>query len=119
MSHPGETDDEEELGVPRAVREATTGLALAGLAAWPVVALLLGFVLMFATDSCFPGDPELICTPRGEKILMGVLIYGCLAAIVSGVAGMIAGPRWRALGLGLGYLINLACTVTAFAIADN
>ncbi|WP_143232757.1 hypothetical protein [Actinoplanes regularis] len=117
MTDVGESDDEDKLGMPRGARDTAAVLGLVGLVGWPIGAGMLGWLLVISSDSCGPDDPELICSARGQQLAGDIPLYGSFAAIVVGVAGMVAGPRWRALGLTLGYLINLGCSLTGVIIA--
>lgn len=105
--------------MPRAARETALALALGGLMVWPCGATMLSWLLVISSDSCGPDDPDLICSAHGQQLAGNIPIYGSIAAIVVGGAGMIAGPRFRALGLTLGYLVNLGCALTGVIIAHS
>ncbi|MFI7599780.1 hypothetical protein [Actinoplanes sp. NPDC049681] len=75
------------------------------------------FVLPYASDQCGDPDRYLVCTAIGQNFVVGGPVVAMMLGTVIAAISLTLHPRYRALGIALGYLICFGTFLAALIIA--
>lgn len=104
----------------RVLATVSVTLAMVGLAALALLAVVLGGFFVMGSDNCFEQDTPLICTPDGQDLVFWLPTLGAAAGLVVAAVGCWIWPRrWRAAWLALGYLVALTSLCVSYSIATG
>jgi len=110
-------DGQQWMALDRFARSDLRVLSV-GLVLFALAAAVLGFLLQMGADGCTSDDQALICTPRGQWLVLAIATLGSIAATAIALFGTWVAPK-RGWFLALGYLGVLASLWVGIEIADN